>query len=70
MAAASRSKRRQEGGDETAVRARILEAAFKAFMKRGYAMASTLVAQCAPEAGKGDNFGNGVSGKSAGAGQN
>jgi two-component system, chemotaxis family, protein-glutamate methylesterase/glutaminase len=50
----------------------------KAAIDRGYAvrivtldaMASTLVAQCAPEASKGDNFGNGVSGKSAGAGQN
>jgi two-component system chemotaxis response regulator CheB len=50
----------------------------KAAIDRGYAvrvvgldaMASTLVAQCAPETGKGDNFGNGVSGKSAGAGQN
>jgi AcrR family transcriptional regulator len=42
MPTASRSKRRQEGGDETVVRQRILEAAFKAFMKRGYAMASTL----------------------------
>ena len=36
------SKRRQEGGDETAVRERILEAAFAAFMKSGYATASTL----------------------------
>jgi len=42
MATASMSKRRQKGGDETAVRARILEAAFAAFMKSGYAMASTL----------------------------
>src|SRR5260370_14662542 len=42
MATASMSKRRQEGGDETAVRARILEAAFAAFMKSGYATASTL----------------------------
>jgi AcrR family transcriptional regulator len=42
MATASVSKRRQEGGDETAVRERILEAAFAAFMKSGYAMASTL----------------------------
>ena len=50
----------------------------KAAIDRGYAvrvvsldaMASTLVAQCAPDAGKGDNFGNGLSGKSAGAGQN
>ena len=36
------AKRRQEDGDETAVRARILEAAFAAFMKNGYAMTSTL----------------------------
>ena len=38
----SLSKKRQEGGDETAVRGRILEAAFAAFMKNGYAMTSTL----------------------------
>jgi AcrR family transcriptional regulator len=42
MATASVSKRRQEGGDETAVRKRILEAAFAAFVKSGYATASTL----------------------------
>jgi AcrR family transcriptional regulator len=42
MAKASTPKRRQEGGDETAVRERILEAAFAAFMKSGYAMTSTL----------------------------
>ena len=42
MAMASRSKQRQEGGDETAVRERILDAAFAAFMKSGYATASTL----------------------------
>jgi AcrR family transcriptional regulator len=42
MAAASTSKRRPEGGDETAVRARILEAAFAAFTESGYAAASTL----------------------------
>jgi AcrR family transcriptional regulator len=42
MATASMSKGRQEGGDETAVRERILEAAFAAFTKRGYATASTL----------------------------
>jgi len=41
MAMASMSKR-QEDGDETGVRERILEAAFAAFMKSGYAMASTL----------------------------
>jgi AcrR family transcriptional regulator len=42
MAMASMSKRRQKGGDETAVRERILEAAFAAFMERGYATTSTL----------------------------
>jgi len=42
MAKASMSRRRQEGGDEAAVRERILEAAFAAFMKSGYATASTL----------------------------
>ncbi len=36
------SKRRREGGDETAVRERILDAAFAAFMKSGFATASTL----------------------------
>lgn len=43
MAKASMSKkRRQESGDETSVRERILEAAFAAFMKSGYATTSTL----------------------------
>jgi AcrR family transcriptional regulator len=42
MATASVSKHRQKGGDETAVRERILEAAFAAFMKGGYAKTSTL----------------------------
>jgi AcrR family transcriptional regulator len=42
MIKASRSKRRQKSGDEAAVRERILEAAFAAFMKSGYATASTL----------------------------
>jgi AcrR family transcriptional regulator len=42
MATASMSKRRQKGADETAVRERILEAAFAAFMKSGYATTSTL----------------------------
>ena len=42
MATASKSKGRQKGTDETTVRARILEAAFTAFMKSGYATASTL----------------------------
>jgi AcrR family transcriptional regulator len=41
MATASVSKRRWEGG-ETGVRKRILEAAFAAFMKSGYATTSTL----------------------------
>jgi AcrR family transcriptional regulator len=40
--ATSMSKRRQKGGDETAVRERILEAAFAVFMKSGYATTSTL----------------------------
>ena len=38
----SLSKERQEGREETEVRARILDAAFTAFMKRGYAASSTL----------------------------
>jgi AcrR family transcriptional regulator len=42
MTKASMSKRRQKDGDEAAVRRRILEAAFAAFMKRGYATTSTL----------------------------
>jgi AcrR family transcriptional regulator len=42
MSRASVSKRRQKGGDETVVRERILEAAFAAFMKGGYATTSTL----------------------------
>src|SRR5215468_8026817 len=42
MATASMSKRRQEGGAETAVRERILKAAFAAFMKGGYATTSML----------------------------
>ena len=42
MAKASVSKRHQEGGDETQVRERILEAAFVAFVKSGYATTSTL----------------------------
>ena len=41
MTTASLSKERQEG-DESAVRARILDAAFAAFMKSGYAATSTL----------------------------
>jgi AcrR family transcriptional regulator len=36
------SKERQEGRDETEVRARILDAAFAAFTKSGYAASSTL----------------------------
>jgi Bacterial regulatory proteins, tetR family len=42
MTKASMSKHRQKGGDEAAVRERILEAAFAAFMKNGYATTSTL----------------------------
>jgi AcrR family transcriptional regulator len=42
MTTASVSKRRQKGGDELAVRARILDAAFAAFVKSGYATASML----------------------------
>jgi len=42
MAMATMSKRRHKGGDETAVRKRILEAAFAAFMKSGYTTTSTL----------------------------
>ena len=42
MTTVSLSKERQEGGDEAEVRARILDAAFAAFMKSGYAATSTL----------------------------
>src|ERR1700724_1696574 len=42
MTTVSLSKEPQEGGEETAVRARILDAAFAAFMKSGYATARTL----------------------------
>jgi AcrR family transcriptional regulator len=42
MTTASLSKEHEEGGDETAVRARILDAAFAAFTKSGYAATSTL----------------------------
>jgi AcrR family transcriptional regulator len=42
MAGAKMSKRHQESGNETAVRKRILDAAFAAFMKNGYATTSTL----------------------------
>ena len=42
MTKASVSKRRQKSGDEAAARERILAAAFAAFMKSGYATASTL----------------------------
>jgi AcrR family transcriptional regulator len=42
MATASLSKRGHRDSDESAVRERILEAAFAMFMKRGYANASTL----------------------------
>ncbi|HET7098286.1 MAG TPA: TetR/AcrR family transcriptional regulator [Casimicrobiaceae bacterium] len=42
MATKAESKRRQEDDRQTAVRRRILEAAFAAFMEHGYAAASTL----------------------------
>jgi AcrR family transcriptional regulator len=42
MPTVSLSKEPEEGGEETAVRTRILDAAFAAFMKCGYAAASTL----------------------------
>jgi AcrR family transcriptional regulator len=42
MARASTPKRRQKDADETVVRERIFDAAFRAFMKSGYATASTL----------------------------
>lgn len=42
MATPSLSKRRQAGGHKSEVRERVLEAAFRAFMKSGYAAASTL----------------------------
>jgi AcrR family transcriptional regulator len=42
MTTTSMSKRRQKGGDEIRVRERILEAAFRAFRKSGYATTSTL----------------------------
>jgi AcrR family transcriptional regulator len=42
MARATISKRRHRHGDEHAVRERILDAAFAAFMKSGYATTSTL----------------------------
>src|SRR5690349_17779231 len=42
MATAPVSKRRQKGAEEATVRKRILEAAFAAFRKSGYATTSTL----------------------------
>ena len=42
MTTISLSKEVREGGEETPVRARILDAAFTAFMKSGYAATSTL----------------------------
>src|ERR1700675_1800233 len=42
MTTVSLSKERQEVREETEVRARILDAAFTAFMKSGYAASSTL----------------------------
>ncbi len=41
MATASMSKRREESGEKNAMRARILDAAFAAFMESGYAAAGT-----------------------------
>jgi AcrR family transcriptional regulator len=48
MTTVSLSKERPEGREETEVRARILDAAFAAFMKSGYAASSTL--EIAPRA--------------------
>ena len=42
MSKAAASKRQQKSTEESAVRERILEAAFEAFMKSGYAAANTL----------------------------
>jgi AcrR family transcriptional regulator len=42
MAVTSASKRQEQGRDELAARERILEAAFAAFMEKGYAATSTL----------------------------
>ncbi|HEX5421541.1 MAG TPA: TetR/AcrR family transcriptional regulator [Gammaproteobacteria bacterium] len=42
MAKVSLSEQRRNGGDEAAVRGRILDAAFAAFMRNGYAATSTL----------------------------
>ncbi|HEY7404476.1 MAG TPA: TetR/AcrR family transcriptional regulator [Candidatus Angelobacter sp.] len=42
MAAASTSGKREEGGEKAGAKERILEAAFTAFMKSGYATTSTL----------------------------
>jgi len=42
MARPSKSKPRREGGGETAVRERILDAAFAVLMKSGYATTSTV----------------------------
>jgi AcrR family transcriptional regulator len=42
MATAAASRRREKSGEQDTVRGRILEAAFEAFMKSGYAAASTL----------------------------
>jgi AcrR family transcriptional regulator len=42
MATVRMAKRRHKGGDQTALRQRILEAAFAAFTKSGYASTSTL----------------------------
>ena len=42
MTVASTSKHNEDGGDETVVRERILDAAFSAFMESGYAATTTL----------------------------
>jgi len=42
MATASKSKAREDGGDEADARDRILDAAFSAFMEGGYALTTTL----------------------------
>ena len=41
MTKAAASKRRQKSNEDSAIRERILEAAFEAFMQSGYAAAST-----------------------------
>src|SRR5207302_10668322 len=57
MARASMSKRRREDGDERAVRQRILEAAFAAFRKSGYATTSMLEIATRARVSKGELYG-------------